>query len=276
MEVETVPVSAIDHQTGLKFLLEKQAASPPVQRQQAKPVAKSVDQVLVNAQKKIDAQKEAEKEGKLPTAAELVHVQEIRLGATMRKHLAAKLGSRYSPAKARLDTFIVNHPDQKPVVAQLREFAGNIRENIDQGVCLVLYGTAGTGKDHLQAAMLYEAAGAGITCNWMSGQKIFALARKAMNDGADDDRVVVDLTRAQVLAISDPAAPDAKLTDWQVQFLWRVVDERYQRDRPTWMTVNALELEELERLLSYPTFNRLEDRGGIFLKCCWPSARKRK
>src|SRR5262245_3453215 len=81
--------------------------------------------------------------------------------------LAADLGPRYAPERASLAMFRVYHPAQGAVLDRLRRLADCLAELAAAGSGLVFLGTVGTGKDHLLAAMLYQAARQGLSCRWV-------------------------------------------------------------------------------------------------------------
>src|SRR5262245_65114356 len=86
--------------------------------------------------------------------------------------LAKDLGPRYTPDLASLDTFHVYHEAQKPVVKRLHNIAAKLPELVAGGTGIVLFGSVGTGKDHLAAALLYRVAET-APASWANGRKVF-------------------------------------------------------------------------------------------------------
>jgi DNA replication protein DnaC len=188
--------------------------------------------------------------------------------------LAARLGRRYAPDRATLEGFEVYHRDQRPVLGRLREIRAELPGWLEGGRGLVFYGTVGTGKDHLLAAMLYAAARAGLSCRWENGQDLHARFRDQVKaDGREED-VLAPLVAPQVLAVSDPTPPAGQLTPWNQLQLYRLFDRRYRALRSTWVTLNASSVSDADAQLSEPVFDRLR-HGAELLPCFWPSYRER-
>jgi DNA replication protein DnaC len=188
--------------------------------------------------------------------------------------IAAKVGARYSPERVRLDRFEVYDARQRVVLARVRECAANISEMIADGHSIILHGTVGTGKDHLLLALLYEAARAGFSCSWVNGQEVYGEFRDRMDTNRPENELLNELARPQVLAISDPIPPVGSPTGWNVGQLYRLLDRRYRAMTSTWVSLNALSVEDADEKLSQPVFDRLRDCAEL-LRCEWPSYRER-
>lgn len=193
-------------------------------------------------------------------------------------HLAGRLGKRYTPALASLDSFKLYHVKQRDAIATLRGFVADIAGAVKEARGLVLFGTVGTGKDHLLAAMLYAAANAGYGCHWMNGQEIFSKFRDGMDTGERESSLMASFVTPQVLGISDPIPPvfdPSKPNAWRAELLYRVLDARYRDCKPTWVSLNAKSPEDADSKLSEPVFDRLQ-HNAEFVPCFWPSFRERK
>ncbi len=191
--------------------------------------------------------------------------------------VADKLGKRYAPDRATLASYVVTHERQKAVLARVKAFAAELSPKASTVRGLVLYGTVGTGKDHLLAALLYDAARIGLNADWCNGQNIFGRFRDAMDTGESEAGLVSTFTKPDVLGISDPIPPivDANRPQaWRTELLYRVLDARYRECRPTWVTVNATSADDAAAKLSSPVFDRLRD-GAELIPCFWPSHREK-
>jgi len=192
-------------------------------------------------------------------------------------HLAGRLGKRYHPTLASLDTFKVYHKAQQPALDALRAFAAGVKGAVEAGRGLVIYGTVGTGKDHLLAAVLYAAVRAGFSASWVNGQDIFGRFRDAMDSGESEAGVIREMADHAVLGISDPIPPvvdPSKPGAWRAELLYRVLDARYRQCKPTWVSLNAMSAEDADAKLSAPVFDRLRDDAAL-VPCFWPSYRER-
>jgi len=190
--------------------------------------------------------------------------------------LLRQMGTRFHPDRVSLDSYEVTTDRQRWVLGQLRDLADRLPEAIRQGECLVLYGSPGTGKDHLMASLLHLAAGKhGFSAGWVAGARFYARFRdlmQARRGEAGEVALIDSFTSWTVLGISDPIPPATDPTGWAVNQLQAVVNARYEFLRPTWITANVKTVEELKDKLSVQLYERLADQGCV-LPCFWPTHR---
>jgi hypothetical protein len=181
--------------------------------------------------------------------------------------LAEVLGSRYYPEKTRLDAYRLYHPAQRPVLERVRRIAGAIGQFVRQEQGLVLFGTTGTGKDHLLAAMLYAVVRAGISCHWIGARQLTGTEKMVAPriDAA---------ARPKVLGFSDPIPPAGMPATWHLERFYDLLDRRDRRNRLTWVTLNAASKEAAEEALSAAVWSRMAQRA-ILIPCFWPDYRAR-
>ena len=184
-------------------------------------------------------------------------------------------GERYRAC--RLASYEVYHDAQTPVVATLRDYVDNLKRNIADGRGIFLFGSSGTGKDHLlsaiaRVAILYN----GIGIEWISGQQLFGEIRGAMDDdsNATEEKIIRRLTMPSVLILSDPAPTFGNVSSHQGNVLYRIIDERYNRRKATWVSINVATRKEAEEKLGNPIVDRMA-HDAIALSCQWPSYRQR-
>jgi DNA replication protein DnaC len=202
--------------------------------------------------------------------------QEQRRRIALVETIAKDLGLRYSRERTSLDLFETKSPQQEAVKKLVLEIGHRLPVMTERGEGVVLYGTVGSAKDHLMAALLYQAAETGITCRRINGQDFFGRVRDSMDDHGESERKILDeLSTPQVLAISDPIPPANSLSDFRLELLYRLVNRRYEMLRPTWATMNVESPEEADQLLSSQTWDRLQE-GAELIACFWPSHRKPK
>jgi len=220
--------------------------------------------------------------------------EEAERRETLRRRALAGLyetiGPRYRGC--RLDNFEATSDAQKAVVGTLKRFIDDMANELKAGRNVVLYGPAGTGKDHLLAdlmgsAIAYHQYGFLPICDswrqyghphesvaWVNGLSLWAAIRSAIaNDHADPDELVKHCSRVGILAISDPLPPSGELTMFQQNCLFEVLDRRYRTMLPTWVSVNVSGRDELEERMGVQNSDRLRD-GAITLFCNWSSYRK--
>lgn len=189
--------------------------------------------------------------------------------------LLQQVGDRYRGAK--LETFEATCGDQRRVLATVRAYAAEIDRACDTGRNLVLYGPPGTGKDHLGVGVLVKAIGAGKKVAAVDGLRLFQASRDAIAAGTAESDWMAPYLGADVLLLSDPVPPleFSGPREHQLSILWRIVDDRYRRMRPTIVTANVEGREELTRRLSPSIVDRLID-GSVAAPCKWPSHREQR
>lgn len=201
---------------------------------------------------------------------------QANLLATRLDDLDRQVGSRYRGATLKGWQFHGepdHRQDQASAVSHIAEYGAALHDNIHQGRNLVLHGPAGTGKDHLLAALAYHTVRSGFRVRWTNGPDLFGTARDRIGSNASEAELLASLTGPDVLVLSDPTTPGFPLTGWQAQLMYRIVDGRYRRQRPTWVSLNVRDGHEAETLLGVATVDRLR-HDAIALECNWPSFRK--
>jgi len=157
----------------------------------------------------------------------------------------------------------------------MREYAASLKQNIESGTGIVLTGPAGTGKDHLIAALFTPACSLGFSVRWTSGAGMFSRIRDAIQNDDAERMVISKYTACDVLALSDPQPITGALTQYQQTMLYAIIEARYNDAKPTWVTVNAKSYEEAADRIGGPIVDRLR-HGAMCLACDWPSFRKSK
>ena len=182
-------------------------------------------------------------------------------------------GNRY--ADCQLATFDCSMPRQTTAVKKLTEYVRCIQQRVRACEGVVLYGSRGTGKDHLAVAVCREAIRNDITVKWCNGIDLFARVRASMDKSAreTEKQIIDELTRPDVLYLSDPIPPTGNLTDFQQQTLFRVLDARYSRLKPAIVTVNVAKGSELDERIGAQNADRIKD-GALAIHCDWPSHRR--
>jgi DNA replication protein DnaC len=188
------------------------------------------------------------------------------------QRLDHQLGSRY--VGATLESYVTTCDAQRVVLSALRDYADNMLAYGREGRGIVLYGSCGTGKDHLAGSLARIAISRyRVSLEWIRGVDLYARFRDAIRNDASENEIIAPLVKVAVLAISDPLPPVGALTEFQAAALLRIVDERYRRLRPIWTTINVASGEEADRRLGAQVADRLRD-GALTLFCDWPSYRK--
>lgn len=189
-----------------------------------------------------------------------------------RAELHRQIGARYM--RCRLSNYRTgDHPGQAEALEQARRYAINLRRFVQGGRGLVFFGSAGTGKDHLLAALANVAQCLAIPVVYRSGPELLMEFRQAMKQQDAELRLLRELTAPPVLWISDPVPPGGKLTTHQAEMLFAVIDGRYRAKRATWVSCNVSSRDEANTLLTVPIADRLRD-GSAAVHFNWPSYRR--
>ncbi len=148
------------------------------------------------------------------------------------------------------------------VLAAVREFTEAIDDNLARGRGLWLMGDVGTGKTTLAMIVSKCAAEAGRTVAIYSLPRLLARIRRTYDSGPGEDSYLEffeRLTSVDLLHVDDLGAE--KRSDWVLEQLYAIVDERYQSQRSVVVTTN-LDQPELEQQIGPRTVSRLVEICG--------------
>jgi DNA replication protein DnaC len=189
-----------------------------------------------------------------------------------RQALGRLRGVRY--AGCSLSNFEATTDAQQAVLGRLTDYRDNLRENVKAGVGVVWFGAAGGGKDHLMMALANAAiVREGLSVGWHNVMDWFGEVRDSFDGDRKEAKLIGDLSSPDVLMLSDPLPPFGKLTDFQANMLFRVVDKRYSMRRPTWVTVNTKGRAEAIDRMGAQIVDRLS-HDAVVCFCDWPSYRQ--
>ena len=153
-------------------------------------------------------------------------------------------------------------PESRAVVEHVREYVDSLDERLAAGAGLWLSGDVGTGKTTLAMLVSAAAVDARRSVAIYSLPRLLARIRRTYDAEAGEDSYLAffeRLTSVDLLHIDDLGAE--KRSDWVLEQLYAIVDERYSSRRAMVVTTN-LDEAELEEQIGARTVSRLVEICG--------------
>ncbi|MEX0972245.1 MAG: ATP-binding protein [Solirubrobacterales bacterium] len=147
--------------------------------------------------------------------------------------------------------------ETRDAVGKVRAFIDNLEANLAKGQGLWLFGDTGTGKTTLAMLASKEALEQGNSVAIYSLPKLLARIRRTYETDPNEDsytRFFERLTSVDLLHIDDFGAE--KRSDWVLEQLYALVNERYEDERSIMLTTN-LTMDKLEDQIGTRTVSRL-------------------
>jgi DNA replication protein DnaC len=145
------------------------------------------------------------------------------------------------------------------VVRRVREYCREIDQNLERGRGLWIYGSAGTGKTTLAMLVSRIALEAGRSVAIYSLPKLLSRIRRTYDADAGEQsysELFERLATVDLLHIDDLGAE--KQTEWVLEQLYALVNERYESQRSLVVTTNHDE-SELEEQIGARVVSRLAE-----------------
>jgi DNA replication protein DnaC len=149
--------------------------------------------------------------------------------------------------------------ETKTAVTKIRDFSAALDANLEAGRGLWLYGPTGTGKTTLAMLVSKLALEGNHSVAIYSLPKLLARIRRTYEGEPGGDSYLTffeRLTSVDLLHIDDFGAE--KRSDWVLEQLYSLVNERYEARRSILLTTN-LGMEELEEQIGTRTVSRLSE-----------------
>jgi DNA replication protein DnaC len=146
------------------------------------------------------------------------------------------------------------------VVRPVRSFCRNVDENLRHGRGLWFMGDVGTGKTTLAMLVSKEAIGRGHSVAIYSVPRLLAEIRDTYDRGSDERsyaRLFAQLVEVDLLHLDDLGAE--RQTDWVLEQLYSLVNERYEQERSIVVTTNLIDTGALEQQIGRRTVSRLTE-----------------
>jgi DNA replication protein DnaC len=146
------------------------------------------------------------------------------------------------------------------VVRPVRAFCRNIEGNVRNGRGLWFMGDVGTGKTTLAMLVSKEALERGFSVAIYSVPRLLAAIRDSY-DASQGERSYTaffdQLVSVDLLHLDDLGAE--KQTEWVLEQLYSLVNERYEEERSIVVTTNLVDTAELEQQIGRRTVSRLTE-----------------
>jgi len=153
-------------------------------------------------------------------------------------------------------------PRQAPVYKAVKGYVEEIDDRLDEGEGLWLMGDVGTGKTTLAMLVSKAAVEAGRTVAIYSLPRLLSRIRRTYDADAGEQsygEFFERLTQVDLLHIDDLGAE--KRSDWVLEQLYSIVNERYESQRSVVVTTN-LDQAALEEQIGPRTVSRLVEICG--------------
>ena len=145
------------------------------------------------------------------------------------------------------------------VLRQVQAFVADIDRNIELGRGFWFYGDVGTGKTSLAMLISKSAIEAGRSVAIYSVPQLLADIKSTYEDGSGSSYLDLfrRLSRVDLLHLDDLGAE--KRTEWVLEQLYAIVNERWQEQKSIVVTTNLLDVDDLRAQIGQRTVSRLHE-----------------
>jgi DNA replication protein DnaC len=182
--------------------------------------------------------------------------REIRINRASSRRIGSGIPKRFRSVSLDANPL---HDLPPEITRQVRHFIADIDKNLDRGRGFWFYGTVGTGKTSLAMVISKGAIEAGRSVAIYSMPSLLADIRATYEEGSG--RSYIDLFRrlsqVDLLHIDDVGAE--KTTEWVLEQLYAIVNERWQQQRSMLVTTNLTDRDRLREQLGDRTVSRLTE-----------------
>ncbi|RMV55436.1 ATP-binding protein [Pseudomonas amygdali] len=184
------------------------------------------------------------------------------------ERLERKLGASMIPKRFMGKTFAdfrAETPEQKANLAKCVDYAQSFPKHLDEGRCIVMTGTPGTGKTHLAAAIAgHIIAHHNATAVYRTVGGLLQYIKGSYGDRAEysEKEAFASLIDPSLLIIDEVGA--TKPTEFELATLFAVINGRYEEQLPT-IVISNIDAKELGAVLGDRSVDRLREGRGIGL-----------
>jgi DNA replication protein DnaC len=145
------------------------------------------------------------------------------------------------------------------LVREIRTYVRDVDGNLGKGKGLWLFGDVGTGKTSLAMLVSKAALEAGRSVAIYSMPRLLSDIKETYEDRSETSymQLFERLVGVDLLHIDDLGAE--KRTDWVLEQLYSIINERWQEQRSVVVTTNLIDVDELRDQIGPRTVSRLHE-----------------
>lgn len=204
--------------------------------------------------------------------------REAAAAAVRRSSHMARLGRAGIPERFQdrtLENFIAENSDQRRALDFALSYTANVEEAWKTGRCALFIGKPGTGKTHLAIGIDRK------VMQLPNADVLFITVMRAIR--SIKDTWAKGSEQSETQAIAALVAPDLLIldevgvqygSDFEKNMLFDVLNDRYEKRRPTFFLSN-LTKDEVAAYLGERVMDRLREDGGAVIPFTWNSYRGR-
>jgi DNA replication protein DnaC len=139
---------------------------------------------------------------------------------------------------------------------------------------LLLTGRPGTGKTHLACAIVADVLNQGYTALYARVPKLLIALRESMRmDSYERPSAILDRHTSPTLLVLDEYGVNTS-SDIDYQWLFTIIDTRYQHNLPT-VLISNIDAQKIEEELHERIMERIKGSTGITVTFDWSSERSK-
>jgi DNA replication protein DnaC len=149
------------------------------------------------------------------------------------------------------------------LVREIRSFVRDVNSNLDKGKGLWLFGDVGTGKTSLAMLVSKAALEAGRSVAIYSMPRLLSDIKETYEDRSETSymQLFERLASVDLLHIDDLGAE--KRTEWVLEQLYSIINDRWQEQRSVIVTTNLIDVDELRDQIGPRTVSRLHEMCDV-------------